>query len=203
MPINRRTVIAALPFAATAATPAIASAPEPSLLAGLIERHQNALTMLNDASIAMDKADTRLLKDDPIYIAPFKQGWSMKMGEDKVRQELSQAVQKQRERCGSISAINPALGTQVLQELNECEVKALADIKRAFAELEAKYQVNATDNAWRIASDAEEQALLEVCSYHCHTQGEHKARAEYLSDWSVRQSLFDEHYKALLQSMAG
>lgn len=174
-----------------------------SKIAELIEAHKATYSAMEKASIEMDEASMRLSKEDPIYIGPFKHGWSMKMGEDVVTAELSKAFQKQRERCGTISAINPDLGTQVSRELDECEVKALADVKRAFDELEDKYHVNETDHAWHVAEKTEEQALMAVCSYCCQTPDDYRAKAEYLSDCDVRQSMNDEHYAALLLSMTG
>ena len=174
-----------------------------SKIAELIEAHKATYSAMEKASIEMDEASMRLSREDPIYIGPFKHGWSMKMGEDVVIAELSKAFQKQRERCGTISAINPDLGTQVSRELDECEVKALADVKRAFNELEDKYHVRETDHAWHVAEETEGQALLAVCSYRCQTPDDYRAKAEYLSGWEVRQSMDDEHYAALLLSMTG
>lgn len=202
--INRRTLIAALPFAGSVSIPGIATASDSSPLLALIEAHKGASRRFDIIADVEDKADMKFSaahKDD-IYVGPFKSGWDMRMGEDWVQEQVSLAIHRQCERMSALTALNAELGDLVMMELHKAAIDQKAKVSEAFAKVEQEREdcgLNDLKRQWEAESNAFQETLHAICSYRCETVEEHRIRAEYLSTCDMS----DTHHRALLGSTAG
>ena len=186
------------------ANPEIQTSP----LAALIAKHEAAAIRFSEICSKEDEAGwafTQAHKDD-IYIGPFKSGWDMRHGEEWVQEQVALAIHRQSERLAAIAALNPELGDQVMRELRKTADDQKIKVSEAFAKVEqdkVACGLAAIKLEYETASEAERDALLDICSYRCVTTEDYSLRGEYLAQPDVLCSMDESYHEALIQSMTG
>jgi hypothetical protein len=88
---------------------------------------------------------------------------------------------------------------KVTQTLAASEESQYSAIDAAFAQEQAKF--NTVQTHYFMLSDAEQEALMDLCSFRCNSPQEYSLKAEYLQEKPQRESMQNQHYTALLRSM--
>lgn len=201
------TVLGAVSCTAAAAKPAVSSE-----LLGLIEMHRRAKEKTIAAYEALDEAERKFnalceeVRDKEYYLGGWKKecvdfaspkktlDWLDSMSRFQLREDFPKLKE-----CSSPS---------MRERIESIERDLLSDRRQTFEAVRAKMEERRIDSrldeAQRAADDAYEaanKALQALCAFRCASPAELCLKAEYLRDCTP--GLYDEHLKALLDSLAG
>lgn len=210
MNINRRTVIAALPFAGVAATVATATEIQYSPLAALIEAHKTSWNRFSKIASRLSrkedayKAHVRATGGKPLVSKSLGGALEMLGTADSMKNDIAGEYLKARERLNFLEKITPELTAQAREALDRAAATDLLAVDAAYeqeAERRRKFGLTKALQAWDDAHTAHIAALHEICAYRCQTVEEYRMKGLYLTQPEVRDTLIDdEDFDAAIQS---
>jgi hypothetical protein len=211
MNINRRTVIAALPFAGAVATAASASEVQPSSLAALIAAHEAIWNKFGEAADRLNRkenayeAHVRATGGTTLVHKSLGGAMELRDNRDSLKADIAADFFKVRNRLNDLARIAPELTEQAREALDKAAAKDILAVDAAYeqeAERKRKFGLTKVRQAWDDINDQEATALLAVCAFQCSTVEEYRMKGLYLARDVVADSMEDFHKEALTRSLA-
>ncbi|WP_271896362.1 hypothetical protein [Candidatus Phyllobacterium onerii] len=213
MNINRRTVIAALPFAGAAATVVtVATAHEVQLspLAAMIEAHKVSWNKFGKVAAQLSRKEDAYRAyvnangGRPLVSKSLGGAYELSGDGSTAKENIAADYFKQRGRLASLEKIAPQLAEQAREALDRAAAQDLLAVDAAYeqeTERKRKFGLTKALQAYEDAHTAHIAALHDICSYRCQTLEEYRMKGLYLTQPEVRDTLIDdEDFDAAIQS---
>jgi hypothetical protein len=199
---TRRATLAGL--AVTAAT-ALPDAPPPSELDRLMDEHRRASAAFLRAIDDLEEAEAAFATARPEgLMVPDGCGNFVKVDptcRETAKQKATQTFSVARALMSRaiLEEIVPGLVADTVKAIDDKERETLAEVDAIFDREAASLE--AAERRRDETSDADDAALLAICSYPCATMGEVRRKASYLAGTPAIKDFADNNTMALLASL--